>query len=107
MRISDIYRRNSEELKRSIIMDIELWENAHKNLESAIKTLKKNVEKIFNFTKEEYRVKFKNGKKIKRVNAEYEMRKIKKLYRQKYGFRTIKMTIILMKNILKCEIEVG
>lgn len=43
LRISDIYHVPPETLTKSIITDIELWEEAGNPLQAAVKTLKKNV----------------------------------------------------------------
>jgi len=40
-----------ELLKDKIITDFKLWNNPHPLVKAAVKTLKKNIKEIFNFTK--------------------------------------------------------
>ena len=107
MRISNIYHDPPEKLQPSIITAIELWEGAHPALEKAIKTIKKNVDKIFNFLEIYSRKKFQKYSKISRTTPEPKMKKIKDLYREKYGFRTIETTRLLLENRLNCPIFVS
>jgi len=107
MRISNIYHDPPDKLTPSIIEDIELWVGAHSELEHAIKTLKKNVEKIFNFLPLYSKKKYKKYAKISRVSPEPQMRKIKDLYRKKFGFRTIETTQLLLENQLNCPVFVN
>lgn len=107
MRISNIYHDPPEKLTRFIIEDIELWEGAHSELKHAIKTLKKNVDKIFNFLPLYSAKKYKKYSKISRVTPEPQVRKIKDLYRVKFGFRTIETTQLLLENQLNCPVFVS
>lgn len=107
MRISNIYHDPPDKLTPSIIEEIDLWEGAHSELEHAIKTLKKNVDKIFNFLPFYSKRKYKKYAKISRVSPEPQMRKIKDLYRKKFGFRTIETTQLLLENQLNCPVFVS
>ncbi|MHA1265921.1 MAG: transposase [Candidatus Helarchaeota archaeon] len=107
MRISNIYHDPPEKLTPSIITDIELWAEAHPDLTKAIKTFKKNVDKIFNFLQIYSQKKFQKYPKISRVTPEPQMRKIKDLVRKKYGFRTVETTQLLLENQLNCPIFVS
>lgn len=92
LRISDIYHVPPETLTKSIITDIELWEEAGNPLQAAVKTLKKNVQEIFNFT--QVFPKPVPNEVIKKVRSgpEPSMRKIKDVVRSKFGFRTPEMS---------------
>jgi hypothetical protein len=107
MRISNIYHDPPEQLTPSIITEIELWAEVHPDLKKAIKTLKQNVEKIFNFLRLYSQKKFQKYPKISRVTPEPKMRKIKDLYRKKYGFRTVETTRLLLENQLNCPFFVS
>lgn len=107
LRISNIYHDPPEKLTPSIIADIELWEDAHPDLQHAITTLKKNIDKIFNFVQLDSAKKYKNYGKISRVTPEPQMRKIKDLYRTKFGFRTVETTRLLLENQLACPMVVS
>jgi len=51
LRILNIYHMHPELLKDKIITDFKLWNNPHPLVKAAVKTLKKNIKEIFNFTK--------------------------------------------------------
>jgi len=107
MRVSDIYALPPEKLTRTMIADIELWEDPHPTLQSAVETLKKNLDKIFNFVRLYSHPKYKKYAKIPRVTPEPQMKKIKDLYRNKCGFRTLATTQLLLENQLQCQVFVS
>jgi hypothetical protein len=104
MRVSDIYHKNHQKIKPSVITGIKLWKDAHSDLPAAVKTLKKNVNEILNFIELFSKKKLKNNKKIPRKTPEPQMRKIKDLNRMKFGFRNLTKTQLLMQNKLSCQI---
>jgi len=106
LRISDIYHLPPERITRALIEDIELWEGAHPALQSAINTLKKNTTEILNFVLLYSQFPPKKKRKIPRVTPEPQMKKVKDLYRNKCGFRTIETTQLLLENQLQCPIFV-
>jgi hypothetical protein len=107
LRISDIYHVPPETLTHSIITDIQLWEDAGDPLQAAVKTLKKNVQEIFNFTQVfPKKVPYEFIKKV-RTGPEPTMRKIKDVVRSKFGFRTPEMSQFYLEQQLKCQVIVN
>jgi len=104
IRISNIYHLPYNRLKESIITGIELWKEAHNDLKAAINTIRKNKTKILNFIKLKNIEHLKNPPKSVRSSPEYQMRKIKKLIRRKYGFRNKNTTKLLLQKELKCPV---
>ena len=104
LRISNIYHTHPKLLKNSIISDIKLWSNPHPAVKAAVKTLKKNVNEIFNFTKLPYKKMIKKYYKKVRVSPESNVRKIKDLVRKKFGFRKVDMTRLYLENQLNCHV---
>jgi len=106
LRISNISHVPPETLTLSIITDIRLWKDAGDPLQAAVKTLKKNVQEIFNFTRVfPKRVPYKFIKKI-RTGPEPSMRKIKDTARMKFGFRTPQMSQLYLEQQLQCQVIV-
>jgi len=104
LRISNIYHVPTNQLTETIITGIKLWKDASSNLKAAVKTLNKNVNKIFNFTHL-----FPAGTPDKyyrkvRVSNEYSMRKVKDVVRERYGFRNTEMTQLYLENKLNCQV---
>ena len=104
LRISNIYHLPPNLLTKSIITDIKLWKDAIPDLKAAVKTLNKNINKIFNF-----KYIFKEGTPDKyyrkiRTNNEYSMRKVKDVVRKRFGFRNKEMTRLYLENKLKCPV---
>ena len=76
-------------------------ENAIPDLKAAVKTLNKNIDKVFNFknifkegTPDEY------YRKI-RTDNEYCMRMVKDVVRKRFGFRNKEITRLFLENKLK------
>ncbi len=86
---------------------IDLWEDPHPTLRSAVETLKKNIDKILNFLRLYSHPKYKPYGKISRVTPEPQMKKIKDPYRNKCGFRTLETTQLLLENQLNCQVFVS
>lgn len=107
LRISNIYHMPPEKLTRTMIEDIELWADPHPTLRSAVETLKKNIDKIFNFVRLSSHPKYKKYGKIPRVTPEPHIKKIKDLYRNKCGFRTLATTQLLLENQLNCQVFIS
>ena len=107
LRISNIYHTHPKLLKHSIISDIKLWNNPHPAVKAAVKTLKKNVNEIFNFTKLPYKKMMKKYYKKVRVSPESNVRKIKDLVRKKFGFRKVDMTRLFLENQLNCHVLIS
>ena len=107
LRISDIYHMAPELLTDSIITGIELWEDAIQPLTAAVTTLKKHVKEILNFKAVFPKgTPFASYKKV-RTSPECKMRKIKDVYRNRYGFRTPGMSQLYLENELKCPVIIS
>ncbi|MHA1380448.1 MAG: hypothetical protein ACTSRG_18950 [Candidatus Helarchaeota archaeon] len=89
---TDIYHPPPKLLKNSIISDIKLWNNPHLDVKAAVKTLKKNVNEIFDFTKLPHAKMIEIYYKKLNISPEYNARKVKYLVRKKFGLRKVNMT---------------
>jgi len=104
LRISDIYHAPHQLLKPSLIQEIKLWSDAHSDVKASVKTLKRNMKKIFNFISLSSKGKWKNAYRKVRITPESSMRKIKDVARKRFGFRTPKMSRLFLENELKCPV---
>ena len=102
LQLGEAFRLTSRHRAEDLIKNLKIWDNAHLDLEAAIKTLKAHQVELLRFHDfMPSREKLVRMKGIRCV-AEYQMRAVKKLYRAKFGFRTKKNTRNYLQGALNC-----
>lgn len=103
LQLGEAFRATSRRQAEERIEALNIWDDTHPDLKAAITTLKTHQAELFAFhefaTSPEELVQMKGIKCV----AEYQMRSIKRLYREKFGFRTKKNTQTYLQGALNCE----
>ncbi|MHA1799552.1 MAG: transposase [Candidatus Helarchaeota archaeon] len=107
LKMSDILRLPPQDVSIDLILTLSIWDDASKELQAAMTTIKKRAREIIAYSKHLADEEDLSRLKRIRVNAEPEMRKVKKSVRSHFGFRTEKTTQFYLESQLQCPVVIN